>query len=128
MNSPLTSPIAREMMGVPSPAAGKSTVTGVILNAVTGLPMTRVSVYLAEVYRQNGEAAYILDTASSPSTLTNASGQFIAQNIPAREYVIVVGDPNAAYVVLNEANGQAKVWNAAVGEVLDVGVHSLKLQ
>jgi hypothetical protein len=128
MVSPLTSPIRRELANVPQPASGKSTVTGVIVSATSGLPIARVSVHLAEVYRQNGEAAYILNTAASPSTLTNDAGQFIATDIPAREYVIVIGEPNSVYAILNEANGEAKVWNAEVDKVLDVGQHQVTLQ
>lgn len=128
MSSPLTSPVARELVAVPVPAAGKATVTGVIVSATTGAPYARTSIHLAEVYRQNGEAAYILNTASSPSTLTNDSGQFIAKDIPAREYVIVIGEPNASYAILNEPNGQAKVWNAEGGKVLDVGLQPVTLR
>jgi len=128
MNSPLSSPVARELSGVSNPVAGKATVTGGILSEAAGKPLARISIHLAEVYRQNGEAAYILNTASSPSTLTNDAGQFIAKDIPAREYVIVIGEPNSSYAILNEPSGQAKVWDAAVDRILDVGTQKVTLQ
>jgi hypothetical protein len=128
MNSPLTSPLPPSAVDVPAPASGKTSVTGIILSATSGAPLAQVTIFLAPVYRQNGEAAYILDTASSPSTVTDSSGQFIAKDIAPGEYVIVIGEPNAAYAILNEPNGQAKVWNAEVDKILDLGVQSVTLQ
>jgi hypothetical protein len=127
MNSPLASPLIGVVTAVP-PAAGKSTVTGVILSAASNVPLSEVSVYLAPVYRQDGNAAYILDTASSPSTLTNATGQFIAKDIAPGEYVVVIGDPSASYAILNEPSDEAKVWKVDANAVLDIGMHSVTLR
>jgi len=122
--SPLSSPLSKP---VSTPTSGVSTVTGVILSE-NGLPLDGISVHLAEVFRQGGEAAYILNTATSPSTITDRAGQFAVLNIPAREYVIVIGDPSARYAILTEADGRAKVWNAEPGKILDIGIHRVTLR
>lgn len=125
LTSPLRSPLA---MPIETPAAGVAAVTGVILAEGTGAPIGGVSVHLAEVFRKDGEAAYILNTATSPSTVTDAAGQFAIINIPAREYVVIIGDPSASYAILTEPGGTAKVWNAEPGKILDLGIQRVTLR
>jgi hypothetical protein len=103
------------------PEAGKATVVGRVLSKQTGAPLTGTSVRLAEVTRQGSEAIYVLDGANSPGAETGGDGSFVMANIVAREYVMVIGDPYAKYVVIPDETNRAKVWNAAADQVLDVG-------
>jgi hypothetical protein len=103
------------------PEAGKATVVGQVLSKQTGAPITGTSVRLAEVTRQDGEAIYVLDGANSPGAETGGDGSFVMANIVAREYVLVIGDPYAKYVVIPDETNRARVWNAAADQVLDVG-------
>lgn len=125
LDSPLSSPFAKPVV---TPAQGASAVTGVILSQENGQPLSGISVHLAEVFRQGNEAAYILNTATSPSTVTDRAGQFAISNIPPREYVIVIGDPSARYAILTEPDGRAKVWSTQPGKILDIGIHRVTLQ
>lgn len=113
---------------VPAPGAGKAAVVGRVLDSKTGAAMTNTPVRLAEVYRSGEAGAYVLDGSKSPGAVTNASGDFVFPSIPAREYVLVVGDLMSDNVVIADASGQAKVWNAESGKVLDVGTISIDLK
>ncbi|MFO7170827.1 MAG: hypothetical protein DIU80_022600 [Chloroflexota bacterium] len=112
----------------PTPPPGKATVVGRVLDSRTGEAMPNTPVRLAEVYRSGEDGAYVLDGASSPGALTNGTGEFVFSNIEAREYVLVVGDLLGDYVVIAEASGLARVWNAESGKVLDVGTLSIDLK
>lgn len=125
LDSPLSSPLAKP---VTTPAQDVAAVTGVILSQENGQPLSGISVHLAQVFRQGNEAAYILNTATSPSTVTDRAGQFAISNIPPREYVIVIGDPSARYAILTEPDGRAKVWSTQPGKILDIGIHRVTLQ
>lgn len=103
------------------PAAGKTTIVGHVVSFQTrqGLPQTVVR--LAEVFREGEEAAYVLDGAFSPGDITDEHGNFIFENVDAREYVIVVGDIYDKYVVIPDTSGKAKVWVPKADEVLNIG-------
>jgi hypothetical protein len=103
------------------PEAGKASVVGRVLSKLTGAPIAGTSVRLAEVTRQGDEAIYVLDGANSPGAETGGDGSFVMENIVAREYVIVVGDPFANHEIIKDDATRARVWNAAADQVLDVG-------
>lgn len=98
-------------------------VTGKVVSSVTNQPLGETVVRLAEVVRQEGQAAFVLDTAFSPGVVTDAEGNFNLINIPAMEYVIVVGNVEIyqGYEILQDASGQALTYTVNAGEVLDVG-------
>jgi hypothetical protein len=109
----------------PPPQNGTATVTGRVMQN-QGYPMSDTIVRLADVARgaEGRGGAYILDTAHSPGTWTDKEGFFSFVNVKAGEYVIVVGDveDTGIYEIVNETNGQAKVWNIPIDKVTDVGV------
>ncbi len=77
---------------------------------------------LPKFLKREIKATYILDIAFSPGTRTDESGYFILENIPAMEYVLVIGDYYKAYDIIEEGStGIAKVWNAESGKILDMG-------
>ena len=84
--------------------------------------MANEIVRLAEVFREGDKGTFILDIAFSPGTRTDEAGYFILENIPAMEYVLVIGDYYQAYDIIEEGStGIAKVWNAEAGKILDMG-------
>ena len=109
----------------PSPETGKATTIGQIKHQ-DGSPFSDVIVRLANVARdaEGKGGAYILDIARSPSTYSDAYGYFIIQNIDPGEYVVVIGDVEIPqlYEVVQESNGDAKVWSFPTDQVTDVGV------
>jgi hypothetical protein len=112
---------------IPAPEAGKTTVTGSVFSTSANRPYPKAAVWLAEVYRQGGEGAYVLDHAFSPAIYADENGVFVIANAPVKEYVIVVGDPEGAYEVIPDEKGTARVYNTEDGKVLDVGQINVSL-
>lgn len=106
---------------IPTPAMGKSTVVGRLFSESNNKILVGTVVRLAEVYRQNGKGAFLLDAAASPGAVTDQEGYFIFTNVDAKEYVLVVGDPMISYVIVSGADGQAKVWKTEAQKILNVG-------
>jgi hypothetical protein len=106
------------------PESGKATVSGQVVHQ-DGSPFSEIIIRLAEVARgEEGKGgAYILDLARSPGTVTDESGYFTIENVTAGEYVIVIGDIEVTgiYEIIQESNGQAKVWNFPADQITDVG-------
>lgn len=114
-------PTAAPAPGAPQTAPpGTTTIKGRVVKP-DGTPLADASVRFSEVYRQNGEAVFVLDEARSPGTLSDAQGNFAAVGIPAREYVMVVGDPYTDYVIVPAPDGTKQVWNGQADQVVDTG-------
>jgi hypothetical protein len=113
------------------PERGMATLAGRVLAKNGGGAIANEIIRLAEVYRESEgseEGAYVLDLAFSPGTRSDEMGYFVFDNIPANEYVIVVGDVNGDYAIIREEDGRARVWNAEVDNVLNVGVVKVDLE
>jgi len=41
------------------------------------------------------------------------------------DYVLVLGSPEAAYKIIENEEGKAKVWHTEAGQILDMGEISL---
>lgn len=112
-------------ISVPTPEIGKSNLRGYLVDG-NGLPLRNTTVRLAEVYRESENSengAYLLDTAFSPGTITDASGFFLFQNIEPGEYVLVVGDiENNKYEIISQQNGLPRVWLTIADQVMDIGI------
>jgi hypothetical protein len=110
---------------IPAPEEGRATATGRALWK-DGSPHSFTLMRLAEVVRQNGEGIFILDQAFSPGSRTDENGYFVFQNIPAGEYVLVVGDVMSSYYkIVPLEDGTAKVFNIPAGQVTDLGTVSV---
>jgi len=116
-----------DVNSLPKPTATKTTVVGQVYDSISQQPIPNVPVRLAEVYRQGGEGAYVLDTANSPGAYADEKGVFIMQDIPAGEYVLVVGDVMGIYKVIPDEGNHPKVWDARAGQILNTGLHSVDL-
>lgn len=104
-----------------TPEQGKTTVVGRIMSSDQRQALSATQVWLAAVHRTGDQAAFVLDGARSPSTNTDEEGIFVISNVNASEYVLVVGDPYAKNVIVQEASGDAKVWQTQANQVLNVG-------
>jgi len=110
-----------------APAADKTTVMGRVVNT-SGEPYKDLIVRLAEVYYATDDpnkGAYVLDTAFSPGGITDQDGYFIIPDIKPMDYVLVLGSPDAAYKIVENEEGKAKVWHTEAGKILDMGEISL---
>ena len=91
--------------------------------------MSGITVYFAEVYRKDGgDGAFLLDASHSPSAVTDQTGRFALINIPAREYVMVVGDPYSKNFVVPDETGKPKVFTAVADKLVDIGQVAVKLE
>lgn len=112
-----------------TPSAGKATAHGVIVSADTGKPLVNTAVRLAEVYRQgNSDPIYVLNTASSPGTVSDGAGRYVIPDLVAREYVMFVGDPTFAYTVIRMDDGKEKIWSLAANQVMNMGTFTITLK
>lgn len=108
---------------VPTPEPDRATVTGRARSSITNEMLQATPVRLAEVYENEaGDAAFVLNGAQSPGTLTDVNGRFIFRNVEARKYVLVVGNVEANdYEIIAASPTVAQVWTAEAGQILDVG-------
>ena len=104
----------------PKIVPGVTRVEGSLLNLKSS-PLKQVAVHFAQVYRENGKAAFLYDAGSSPSVLTNKKGEFSFEELPAGEYVVIIGDPMTSYRILLDDKGESQVVIAQGGQTLDLG-------
>ncbi len=123
-------PVAAEWHAeVLPPQPGLATVTGVVIHQKSQKPVINVPVFLAEVYRQGDSGAFVLDGAHSPQSVTDSDGRFAVVDIPAGDYVLVIGNPEVNdYDIIEDNNGKAQVWTADADNILDMAVIEVVLQ
>lgn len=113
---------------VAPPSAGTSTFAGQVVSNTNKTPIKETIVQLAQVYRDANtqQAAFALDLARAPGTFTDQSGVFTITDVPPGEYVVVVGEFYGVNDIIKESNGDAKVYKAESGQVVNTGVLSVK--
>lgn len=116
-----TQPPVPTATAISAPEAGKATVTGNVKSSVTDKPLGGTAVWLADVYWQDGEGAYVLDAVNSPGVYTDETGVFVFANVAAKEYVVIVGDPEGKSEVIAESNGDAKIWKIPADQIFETG-------
>jgi len=104
---------------LPQPEAGKASLVGQITK--DGKPYSNTTVRLAEVFRNtDNEAAFALNEATSPSTISDSQGYYLFANVNAGEYVIVVGSLNTNYQIDSDSNSVAVVRKLEPDKILQV--------
>ncbi len=112
-----------------TPTSGKAAAHGVIISADNGKPLVNTAIRLAEVYRQgNSDPIYVLNTASSPGTMSDGTGRYAISDLTPREYVMFVGDPTFAYTVIRAEDGKEKIWSLAANQVMNMGTFTVTLK
>lgn len=110
------------LMITPNPVQatnGNASVIGRLLDPQQN-PLANTTVQLAEVYRQGDDGGFVLNAGQSPRTETDAEGNFTFQNVPAREYVIVVGNVENTYKLITADDQKPRVVNAPANDVLQL--------
>ena len=110
-----------------TPESGKVTLVGRVISLVNGEPVGNVPVRLADVYREGDDGAYVLDGAFSPGDITDENGNFIIENVDAKEYVIIVGDVFEKYEVITNEEGKPRVGSFPAGDVYEGPVLDVNL-
>jgi hypothetical protein len=106
-----------------SPAADKTAVCGRIVRP-NGSPLENLNIRLAEVYYgESGSegGAFVLDTSSSPSAMTDKDGYFCTAEIAVNDYVFIIGNPEENYIIYAGEDEKAMVLSPVAGEALDLG-------
>lgn len=113
---------------VNSPSADKTAVCGRVVRP-DGTPLDDLNIRLAEVYygESGSDGAFVLDTSSSPSAMTDEDGYFCTAEIAVTNYVLIIGNPEENYEIFSDDGTKAVVWSPLAGEVLDLGEIVTKL-
>lgn len=105
---------------LPSPEPDKALIYGKLLSS-SHEPQVGIVVRLAEVYRgASEEGTFVLDEASSPSTISEQDGHFFFYNVEPGEYVIFVGVLHAQYKIVSESDQTPIVYKVGPGESFQV--------
>lgn len=123
-------PVIDPSLPVPTPQPGNATLIGFVNSQVTGSPVQNVPVSLAKVYRNDqGDGAFALEGASSPTTITDGNGRFVFIDLEPSDYVIVVGNVEVNwYEIIPEPSGKVKVWTVSPEQVNDIGTIQVGLE
>jgi hypothetical protein len=129
--SPVNTPVPDSGDGVAFPVEPSSetgVLRGRIISALTTEPLGTTVVIFAEVTRQNGEAVMVLNTATSPTTISDVDGYFILTSVPPGEYVMVVGDPYEVHDIIEDpATQMARFYFSEAGKVTEIGEISVDI-
>ncbi len=119
---PTSTIIENNLPVIISPAADMTVVCGRVVHP-DGSSLNNLNIRLAEVYygTPGAEGAFVLDTASSPSAMTDEDGYFCTTEIAVRDYVFIIGNPEENYEIHAGEDGKAVVLSPEAGEVLDMG-------
>jgi hypothetical protein len=131
--SPLSpeSPLA-QTNGEINPAM--SSLRGRLISGTNGLPLNNAVVRLAEVYCPEGTAQedkdtdcfWALSNSFSPSSFTDADGNFQFENVEARDWVVIIGDMMTIYTFLAlDEQDKPIIWTTLPGDLLDIGQHTV---
>lgn len=120
--------VSQATPSVAAPAAGLSTLSGQVVANSDRAPIEKVLVRLANVYEDAATKSqtFALDLANAPGTITDAQGFFAIADVKPGKYVMVIGDYYAVHDIISESNGDAKVYDAQAGQLLNIGVLPVK--
>lgn len=107
----------------PQPSGDSSVLIGQAVGIGSGAPIKKTPVYLARIHwdEAHQNAAYVLDAANSPATLTDQNGYFSFADLPSVEYAIIVGESDGNNDVVRESNGNARIFQPQPGKTIDAG-------
>ena len=113
------------VLELPVPEGDVATVGGTLLLEEAGKlrPLVGARIYLAEVHMAtdnvNRIAGYSEET--SPKMITNATGQFVIENVPPDTYSFVVVRYMDPLFMRDHETGESIIFTVEAGDVLDLG-------
>ena len=107
---------------ISTPSSKMTRICGHIITK-DGDPAQNLPIMFAEVYYgdSNSDGAFVLNTASSPSALTDLEGNFCTADIAVSDYVLIIGNPDDFYEIYPDEAEKAKIWSTTAGQILDLG-------
>ena len=108
---------------VPTPLAGKTSISARIISTVTNKPLVDTAIRLAPINRNliGNEPIFLLNEATSPGARTDANGNVLIANVDPQEYVMIVSSDMGTHAVVTESEDKAKIWLLESGKVLNIG-------
>ena len=113
---------AEQSLALSTPSSKMTKICGRIVTK-DGAPVENIPVMFAEVNYgdSNEDGAFVLNTAFSPSALTDLEGNFCTTDIAISDYVLVIGNPEDNYEIYPTEDNKAKIWSPTAGQILDLG-------
>ncbi|MDW8395775.1 MAG: carboxypeptidase-like regulatory domain-containing protein [Anaerolineae bacterium] len=110
---------------LPVPEAERGLVTGQVFNLAGDRPVANTPVYLGLVTRTpDGGGMFTVEPNTSPRGLTDEEGRFTIRDVPAGEYVLVVGALGSIRTpsVVMQSQTQVRAFTVQPGTVTDLGL------
>lgn len=105
-----------------TPQAGQANLKGRLISQIDNKPLPNVAVRLAQIYRQNDQAAFMLDLARSPGNFTDKDGYFFIVDVLPAEYYVIIGEPSDNhYVIATDDKQKSILLTTEKDKVLDAG-------
>lgn len=110
---------------IPTPFIGKGSVTGRLINNMSGEPIGGIIVYLGTVspFKIENDESYIITVlpSSSPSALTDNYGYFTFLNIDPGVYAMVIWLPEKSWIVSAPDTGKNILVEVKAGKITILG-------
>jgi len=110
---------------ISTPIQGKATIVGRVISE-KGVSLSGVPVKMAKIFGEHENGIFVLDNAFSPSGIVNQNGEFIIENFDLGSYVLVIGNPEGKYEIIDDGLGNPKIWTFNENSVVNIGVIKAK--
>lgn len=112
--------LTQETNNIFEPEPGKSIIYGKLISESTS-PQEGVVVRLAKVYGGDSKGgAYVLDDSNSPKAITDENGEYYFFSLLPGEYVLIVGNLDSNFEIINKSDNEPIVYSISPGEVLQI--------
>lgn len=109
---------------IATPLPDTGTVVGKIVSSDSAGAFAGISLYFGTVLPLTPGPGHLvnMDLANSPKATIRSDGRFLAENIPAGKYVLVLWTPHLSRYVPDPANAESElVVDVAAGQIIDLG-------
>jgi len=96
---------------IPEPNPNAGIITGILLSSTTNESLPHVKIYMAKKVPLEPGSGYVLSfqKETSPQTDTNGRGEFIIENIPPGEHMILFVTPFGSFPLFNDNAEQIEI-------------------
>ncbi len=109
---------------IPTPQAGKVTITGVLYSGfIEPVPAERVLLALATIVETSDGTPQLAgyDRVIAPKALTDSAGRFVFQDVDPVRYALVIDRINESFLLNHPETGGDFLFQGEPGEILDLG-------
>lgn len=102
------------------PATGFGGIVGKVVNAAEIWPEKNVYVYAAEFYGSREDGVFLLEPTKFPKTQLGVDLLFEINDIPPKNYLLLVG-PNPEAAIFIKESGEPIIVEVVIGQINNVG-------